>query len=292
MFATPDREYDIIVRYSTGHGICRSDRAPSPRAIAIKVLGVEGSKALEGDQSANQDFLLVNRPIYFADVAAYARVQKLLLARQPGISDRLARIISFLSLATRKLFRIFGREAPIFVSALGDPGYNILGETFHSMAAIRFGDYIAKISAAPAPGSPALMGLVEKPVPSHHNALRDSVVEFFENNDAEYTLRAQLCTDLEKTPVEDASKEWREEDSPYQTIARIILPRQAADSPERRMYADEVLSFDAWRCLAAHRPLGSIMRLRRQAYKTSDDFRHKMNARRPVEPRDIAELPA
>jgi hypothetical protein len=33
-----------------------------------------------------------------------------------------------------------GLHTPVLVSAVADPGNNILGETFHSMAAIRFGD--------------------------------------------------------------------------------------------------------------------------------------------------------
>jgi hypothetical protein len=34
------------------------------------------------------------------------------------------------------------------IKLFSDPGRNILGETFHSMASIPFGDYIAKISVA------------------------------------------------------------------------------------------------------------------------------------------------
>jgi len=116
------------------------------------------------------------------------------------------------------------------------------------------------------------------------------VVDFFKNNAAEYELRAQLGTDLRRTPVEDASIEWPEEVSPHQPIGRITLPPQEADSPERRAYSDETLSFNPWHCLAAHQPLGSIMRLRKEAYRASSDFRHNMG--KPMkEPHDISEYP-
>ncbi len=119
-------------------------------------------------------------------------------------------------------------------------------------------------------------------------------VAFFREQGAVYEVRAQLCTDLETMPVEDASVRWPEDDrgSPYQTVARLEIPAQEAYSPERRVYADEVLAFSPWQGLRAHRPLGSIMRVRRRAYDASARFRHAMNARRASEPRSIDEFPA
>jgi hypothetical protein len=91
--------------------------------------------------------------------------------------------------------------------------------------------------------------------------------------------------------VEDASVERPEDVSAPQPIARILLPIQRADSPERRAYADDILSFNPWHCLADHQPLGSIMRLRRAAYRTSSVFRHEKNGKPMIEPRDISEFP-
>ena len=109
--------------------------------------------------------------------------------------------------------------------------------------------------------------------------------------DAEYEFRVQLCTNLEKMPIEEASVEWPEDESPYLPVARITLPRQDAYSPERRVYFDDVLSFSPSHALAAHRPLGSIMRARLNAYDRLALFRHEMNVQRRVEPRGIDEIP-
>ena len=49
----------------------------------------------------------------------------------------------------------------------------------------------------------------------------NAVVEFFKKNSAEYELRAQLCTDLQRTPVEDASIDWPEEITPHQPLAEL-----------------------------------------------------------------------
>ena len=173
--------------------------------------------------------------------------------------------------------------------ALAAAGNHILGETFHSMAAVRYGDYIAKLRAAPLSASVRqLTGVVAN---QSESVLRDLVVEFFRTQTAEYEICAQLCVDLARMPVEDASVEWSDALSPPQRVATLTLPPQEAYSPARRVYADDQLSFTAWKALAAHRPLGSIMRLRLKVYEASSRFRHAMNAREPAEPADIAALP-
>jgi hypothetical protein len=121
---------------------------------------------------------------------------------------------------------------------------------------------------------------------------QDLVAGFFSRDSAEYALRAQLCTDTGQMPVEDASVPWPEELSPHQTVAVLHLPAQDPYSDARRRYADDVLSFSPWHALAAHRPLGSIMRSRRAAYPRSSGFRHHVNGIEQHEPSSIDELPA
>jgi hypothetical protein len=89
------------------------------------------------------------------------------------------------------------------------------------------------------------------------------VVEFFGNHGGIREACAQLCTNLDEMPVEDASKVWPEKKSPYRGIARITVEPQAAWSPARSAAVDDGMSFSPWHGLAAHRPLGSIMRSER-----------------------------
>lgn len=290
VFAAPGR-YPIIVRYSTAYGDIRSDTIKSARGMAIKVLGVGGERASADDASTGQDFLLVNHPVYFASVAAYEKVTKL-LEHLPDTPDIFVKGMEAAAAGLETVLTKLGLPAPIVVSAGADAGNNILGETFYSMAALRYGDYIAKMSAAPAPGS-AVSRLTGTPIDSRDDdALRHLVSAFFADNPAEYELRIQLCTSLEQMPVEDASIEWPAALSPHQRVARIVLPAgQRPNSPERQRYGDNVLSFTAWHCLAAHRPLGSIMRLRKKAYDTSSADRHQRSGQPRIEPRDIGELP-
>jgi hypothetical protein len=287
IFATP-RTYPIIVRLSTAFGDIRSDRIRVPRGMAIKVLGVEGLKALPEDTSANQDFLLVNHKTYFSNAAAYLGLQRS-FELQPFLPDIALRGAGLLARGVKRLCDRAGIATPMALQGIADPGCNILGETFHSEAAIRYGAHIARIRAVPM--SEQILKLTGAPAHSDDDALLNFVVAFFRNNAAEYELRAQLGTDLLRTPVEDTSIEWPESVSFPQPIGRISLPRQEADSPERRVYADKVLSFNPWHCLVAHRPLGSIMRLRKEAYPKSSEFRHEKNGKFMIEPRDISEYP-
>ncbi|MFI6317150.1 hypothetical protein ACIBG8_06510 [Nonomuraea sp. NPDC050556] len=184
-----------------------------------------------------------------------------------------------------------GRPLPPAIETLAATNHHILGETFHSMAAIRYGDHVAKISAAPR--SASVRALTGGPISrkAGESALRDLVTAFFARDAAEYDLRAQLCVDVDQMPIEDASVLWSEDLSPHQTVAVLRLPAQDPYSDARRRYADDVLSFNPWHALQAHRPLGSIMRSRRYAYPSSSAYRHTVNGVAEHEPATIDELP-
>jgi hypothetical protein len=281
IFAMPKR-YAVIARLSTAPGDLQSDRIPALFGMAIKVLGVTGKKVLSEDEGHNQDFLLVSYPVMpFGNVASYWTFQQVMekLAEsppvQPPTTDKPSDAVNRLPASLRAVAAV--------------PYSHILGETFHSMAALRFGAYVAKISAAPLSGS--VRSLKGAPVPDGDSALRDLVVDFFRDHAAEYEVRAQLLTDLEHMPVEDASVLWPENLSPQQPIGKLTFEVQDPYSSGRRVYGDDVLSFNPWHCLEDHRPLGSIMRIRIKAYEMSSKFRHEMNVQTRLEPKDIAELP-
>jgi hypothetical protein len=80
-----------------------------------------------------------------------------------------------------------------------------------------------------------------------------------------------------KDAVEDASVEWDEEASPYRTVGRITVEPQMSLGTDLAGVVDEQTFFSPWHGLAAHRPLGSVNRSRRQAYEMSAEFRAKFN---------------
>ena len=101
----------------------------------------------------------------------------------------------------------------------------------------------------------------------------------------------QLCTDLEAMPIENAKTVWPEDLSPYVTVARIRVAPQVAWSEARSRAIDDGLAFSPWHGLAAHRPLGSVNRLRRRAYEMSRQFRSRANRQPIEEPRSLESLP-
>ena len=74
-------------------------------------------------------------------------------------------------------------------------------------------------------------------------------------------------------------------------MARIAVPPQEGWSPTRSAAVDDGLAFSPWHGLSAHRPLGSIMRMRRVAYARSIRFRAERNNRAVAEPRSADDLP-
>ncbi|MEU5323994.1 Helicase associated domain protein [Streptomyces sp. NPDC021056] len=95
-----------------------------------------------------------------------------------------------------KALTTVGRPLPSAVETLATANDHILGETFHSMAALRYGDHVAKMSATPRSAYvKALTGShIDKK--ADESALRDFVIDFFADNSAEYDIRAQLCANI------------------------------------------------------------------------------------------------
>ncbi len=271
----PNREYPVAARLSSVHCGVHSDEVRPLKGLAVKVFGVEGRKLLPGKKDeVTQDFLFVSLPVLpFGDVWSYLDMQRKEGERTLNSEPQPAFVASQLR------------------DAVGQASPHILGETFHGIAAIRFGAYVAKLSVAPLwPSVTELAGLAVE-IEAHRSRSHDQVVDFFRTQPAEYEIRAQLCTDLKHMPVEDASVVWDAELSPHLAVARLTFPPQDAYSAARRIYGEEVMSFNPWHCIEEHRPLGSVMRARIAADEAPSRFHHTMNGQPSVEPRDIAEIP-
>ncbi len=290
LFARAGR-FPAIIRFSTNPGDILADSVSTPRGMALKVVGVEGMEMVAGHEGqTTQDFVFVNDKAFGSpDTAGFLKALRF-LEKNVNDSEVLKKLVSAAARGANAVLGLVGQESGT-LKQLGHPETHPLGETFASIAALRYGDYVAKICFTPA--SENLKALHDKHVDvnGHYSALRDAIVNFFRTETAVWDVGVQLCTDLKTMPVEDASVQWPEEVSPYQPVARLTVGPQDAYSPERRVYVDEVLAFNPWHALAAHRPLGNVMRARKKSYEMSAAFRHEMNVRPSGEPRSIDELP-
>ncbi|WP_101927297.1 MULTISPECIES: catalase family protein [Luteimonas] len=275
MFATPGR-FAAVLRFSTTPGDLLADAVSTPRGVALRIAGVPGARLEGAVNTEGQDFIFVNGPVFKApDGKTFLKTLKL-LAKTTDRMDRSKRVISAILRGTERGLEALGSERTGIKAMGGEPPTHILGETFFSQLPQRYGDHTAKLQLVPV--SPALRALHGQAVDlSHDDAIREAVVAFFRDHDAEWELRAQLCTTLAAMPVDDATAEWDEDASPFRTIAIIHAPRQDAWTPERSRAIDDGIGFSPWHGLQAHRPLGEIMRLRQSAYASSQAFRADRN---------------
>ena len=282
--AMPGR-YPVVMRLSTIPGDILDDSVSVPRGLALKILGVEGSRLSGSENDKTQDFVLVDAPSFNSPNAKMFLANLKLLAASTDKVEGLKKVVSAVMRGVESVLEAFGTTSPVVVTLGGHPQTHILGETFYSQAPILWGDYVAKIAVAPV--SPELVALVKAPLNANSvpNSLREAVIEFFARNGGTWELRVQLCTDLEAMPIENAKTIWPEDQSPYLAVARIVVPPQPAWNEARAKQIDDGLAFSPWHGLAAHRPLGSIMRVRKAAYEMSARFRGERNGVTITEPK-------
>lgn len=267
--AANTRTYPVVIRLSTTPGDILDDSVSTPRAMALKIIGVDGLRLSENEGGATQDFVLANGPAFTSATAKKFLGNLKLLAATTDRAEGAKKAASAVLRSLETVFETFGHKSPTVTSLSGQRETYILGDTFYSQAPLLWGPYMAKVSVAPV--SPELRALADTalPVNGKPNGIREAVVNFFHRNEAEWELRVQLCTDLEAMPIGDTSVPWPENRSPYLAVARISVPTQVAWSEARSATIDDRLAFNPWHGLSAHRPIGSIMRARKMAYRQS-----------------------
>lgn len=289
VFAQP-RTYQVVARLSSAPSDIHSDEIPAARGFALKIIGVDGERLTPAIGGNNQDFLMVNFPaLAFGTIAKYKRMLTLLEANSHA-PDTFQRLVAGTAHGAKQMLESLGGMPGATLDGLARDNHHPLGETYHTQAAIRFGSYVAKLALSPSSDSVSrLSGQSVDEV--RYASMRDVVSSHFAGQGAEYTLSVQLCTDLHQMPVEDAAIAWPEDLSPQRAIATLRFAPQATANPARQVYGDDVLSFNPWNGVCAHRPLGGIMRIRRAAYERSTAFRHAMNAQPRIEPSQSSDIP-
>ncbi|MFH6782674.1 MULTISPECIES: catalase family protein [Methylobacterium] len=275
ILATPGT-YDAVLRLSTNPGDILDDSVSTPRGLAVKVIGVSGER-LPGAGGDTQDFVMANAPSFTVpDARSFLKSLKL-LAATTDTPQVFKKVFSAALRGLESAVEAVGAKSPTLISLGGHPETHILGETFYSQAPLRWGEYVAKVAVAPV--SPALTALTGAAlnVNGKPNGLREAVSAFFAAHEGVWELRVQLLTNRETMPVEDASTPWPEDESPYVPVARITVAPQESWSDEKVRSLDDGLAFSPWHGIAAHRPLGSVMRARRAVYPRSAGFRAEHN---------------
>jgi hypothetical protein len=290
LFAAPGT-YPVAVRFAQGPGERLGDRVSTHRGMAIKVFGVEGEK-LPGHDAPTQDFVFASGPTFPAGTAAGFLSQAKKIGMTTPMPEGLKSAASSIARNINKVLNaVAGGPSPT-LDFYGHPFSHPLDDYYFSQCPMRFGDYVAKLGAFPASNYQDALNDWQLDPHQDEDGFRHAAITYFDEHDAVFELRVQLWANAETQPIEDASVEWPAQESQYRTVATIRLPRQAAYSPDRVRYFDEVMTFRPAHSLAAHRPLGGVMRARLQVYRALSAFRHRENGTVEANTACIEDIPA
>ena len=264
LFARPGI-YPASMRFSNTNPVAQADCLPDGRGLAIKVREIAGEFLSPSGAPTTQDFLMANHPVFLASNAAdYLRLQKFRWQLGQGITA----VPRAMSGVTLNPFRWLWREGSSLAEIVTQFPKHPASYTYYSMTPFRYDDYVMKYRVQPHTGFGTrwLPEALWQP-----NAMRLALERSLRQQPLAFDFQVQLRTSTTTMPIEDATREWPEAESPYRTVARIQVPPQELGQhhPDR----GDGLAFDVWNCLPAHRPLGGINRCRRLAYRESVTWR-------------------
>lgn len=250
-------EYDAWVRLSNG-GLDRApDSKPDIRGFAIRVLGVQGESALGNGPARSQDFTLINQETF--GFSGSAEFVDFVMAAAGGTGALFKYVVRRYGLlgGPRRLGSLMKRVAR--------PFSGFATETLFSAVPMANGPYAVRVRLVPASAN-------GDAAPA---AREDWDVDFsarLARGPLHWDLQLQFFASEADTPIEDASVNW---ETPYTTVARLMLPRQdTRDSQGQALAAKvEAAVFDPWQALAEHRPLGDVQRARKIVYFESQKGR-------------------
>jgi len=262
LFSEP-KTYKAWVRFSNQNGKPGPDARRDIRGVALKLMGVPGKKLIDGNEDCGtHDFILITAQRFVCkDVAEFAG---LIRALASGWRTLIWFLVRHLGVAWR-LFRSLKRHT----SPLDMPYFSVVPYLCGTDAV----KYVLR------PAAPAKRSIPANPAP---NYLRDALI----GDLAETTVRFEFLVQPRRNsdlPIERPEVAWPEAKAPLIKVATLEIPNQTFDTAAQREFGDN-LSFNPWRCLPEHRPLGSVSRARRQVYRVLAAFRHDRNAAQQVEP--------
>ena len=143
-----------------------------------------------------------------------------------GTSDASTRLDRRSKVATPKWFSSN-------LQAVGD----LVGSSYNSIVAHRISTAMDK---------PLIIRSSRFPRGSHiavfasDNCLREALIRTLSEEDVESDSWCDYRRMLHGQPIEDASIEWRESETPYISVARIFIPKQKMNSQAQLAFADVI----------------------------------------------------
>lgn len=301
IYAKPGR-HEALLRFSNGTNHTGADRfLGAGTGIGLKLFDIDGPTLLEDEPDTRTfDYAMINNPTFFINTLAhYVFIQGLFghVGTVPPPNEKpeekRAKMYRFLhdwvtgngTLAPEDWA---WEELAAFVRMGQIKLVNLLLSTYWTMGAVRHGDYVAKLRVAPVQSFADKVKRRALDLQSADDVFRPALVAELRERPYEFDIQVQLCTDLAYMPVENLTVAWPENLSPFVTVAKLRLPQQDIGGDDNFELMDAT-SMSPWRVTEAHRPLGNIMRSRKEAYRQSSILRHAANHQPRKEPRSLAE---
>ena len=291
LFSAPG-SYDALLRFSTLPGDILDDSVSVPRGLAVKLFDVPGDRLPGSDADTTQDFILVNGPAFASPTPKAFLANLKMLAKTTDVGEGLKKGLSATMQTLDAALETVGIQSPTIQTLGGAPNTHPLGETYYTQVPLRHGGYIAKLSVAPVSTNLTELAGSKVDTSGRPDALREDIGQVLIEQDSVWELRVQLCTDLEKMPVEDTSIVWDEKESPYVAVARLTVPAQLGWERGLSEHQEQAIAYSPWHGLAAHQPIGGVNRARKPTYDRSVQFRGERNGCPVHELRAIGDLPA
>ncbi|PWN43260.1 hypothetical protein IE81DRAFT_322552 [Ceraceosorus guamensis] len=277
-FFSKSGTYQVHLRYSTETTDLIDDRVPQPRGIGLKIFGVEGAKL--GDVDAKtQDFEFNSAP---AIELGTARVCRDILALRLEHGHDAKELDG--ELKKRDDYEVQDSRNHI-------PNIHLVSQVQYSQSAFRHGEYVAKHRLVPSSAAQEAAKREVKPEHKGNTILRDWLQEYYKSNEATYDFQVQLLENIQEQAVEDNRNGWDEDKYPFVTVAKLNIPPQESFAIHRVRFHEQELIINPWYGLEAHKPLGSLNRLRKGVYAASRRLRGGLNGSEPKHVSDINQIP-
>jgi hypothetical protein len=260
---TSGQSYDTIIRFSNGSpNAVGDDNSGDTRGMAIKVMDVPGEKLFaDPAHPAAQDFILISSPYFFVNGSA-------------GYTEFFRIVNNGGLLSLFKIPFILGLGGTINAGKmLSQKIDNPLNVDYFSVTPYQLGDaahkQVVKYSTKPCERIDNVQA-TDGP-----NFLRQAMQDHLGTGPACFIFGVQPRPN-DSYSVEDVITEWPEDELPFIDVARIEIPQQEFDTVPQND-ACESMSYNPWHSIEAHRPLGTVNRMRRVIYEIISELRFDMN---------------
>jgi catalase len=266
--------YKCLLRFSNTDPNPKPDIKRDMRAVSIKLFGVEGERLWQDDPEAKTlDLLLMSAKTFITpDLNSFIQMQEALLHAYLEPVKGNAQLVAFFAMHPGTANRVAHSEITCA---------NVLELPYFSETAYRFGEKAVQYKLVP--HKKATSELPE--ADASFNYLNERLREDLAAGDAVFDFMLQFQVDPVKMPIEDSAVPWDETLSPPVKVATLTLHKQVVEE-SALITTGEHLSFNPWRTLPEHRPLGWTNRVRQAVYVQVSEFRHQRNSVPVREPRE------